>query len=290
MHTYLGILGDPAKFHQYDPDFYRFLTTEGASSIFYLLGASEDDVNRTQVRKMYQRIVQPTGQFDPIPGLSSPTLQTARSRIGLFPSSLSQLIRGPSFAFGSVPVNSTSRYLKMKSNLLQFALSPFLPFITRKVAYFPLGGKAAAKTRAKPIDHRQLPQLFFQLREQSNYDWYYLEAGSGQEALSPDQINMCLAEQARAILNLSPADFDLKISELPPKTRIVVPRTIYGGGINDPSIIRALLAHTGESPKFVPRFVIVGNVSEEDITLTYRIFEELRQLNNEPVTAIDSLQ
>jgi len=130
MINYLGILGDPAKESLYDPDFYRILGYDKNQYSFYLLGASENDVGRRQYRSMYDKLISANmsdQSFQVIPRLTDPRISSARSRIGLFPSSISHLIRGPGFALASYPANSTKIRLKFKSNIFRLILSPFLP-------------------------------------------------------------------------------------------------------------------------------------------------------------------
>ncbi|MHA2502603.1 MAG: hypothetical protein ACXAE3_07030 [Candidatus Kariarchaeaceae archaeon] len=294
MKTALGILGDPAKEDLYHDDFYSLLTHQKDEPVFYLLGASERDVTRKQYRKMYDKLISSnpsSHQFTPIPGLTSSSRYDIRSRIGLFPSGVSQLIKGPSFAFASYPANSQSRNLQIRAKLLSTLLTPILPFKVLNIAYYPLGGKAAGRTKARDnITLRQIKSEFRDLRIRDNQDWYYLEAGSGQKSLPSTQIQEILLAQAAGYLSEKEENIRKALAELPGGSRVVVPRSIYGGGIVSVDNMRNILAADQNDSYLVPEIVIIGNISEDDISMTYRIAEEVNRINLLPNIPIDNLR
>ena len=273
--SYIGILGDPAKLDLYGDEFYDILNYDESNSCFYLIGASENDVTKNQYKQMYDLLQAQllNSKYPPIKHLSGST--DFRSRIGLFPSSSTHLIKGPSFSFAPFPVNSKSWYLKFKSRFLSKILRPVLPFAVRTLAYVPQGGKAAMKTKAEPIQLETLPQIFENLRTTDKFDWYYLEAGSGEEFIPSDIINKVLNAQFVSIGQKSRKT----ISEYENFDRIIIPNFVYGGGIRTKAQIKLLLDPSEENPKLIPEIIIVGNLSEENISKTYELVDLVGELN-----------
>jgi len=290
--NHIGVLGDPAKLDLYPEEFYQLLSWDESHSTINLIGASEDDVSKSHYKKMFNKFSQfkTTQHFAEIAGLTDPRLTSFESRIGLFPSSASHLIKGPSFALAPVPVNTRSWYLKFKSNFLQLILKPFLPFLIRKLAYFPLGGKAASKTQADTeLGSQEISEIFYQIRREDKFDWYYLEAGSGQDILPVDLISKVLRSQAQALTALTETDLRQRLDGLSNGSRIIVPRSIYGGGITTVQQLHDILVPQKNEVKLVPQLVIIGNISEEDISRTYDLVDEISRINEYPTFAIDSL-
>jgi heptaprenylglyceryl phosphate synthase len=280
MKPNLGILGDPAKLDLYENQFFSILEHDERQVAFHLIGASEDDVTRQQYKKMYHSLIDHIGnlQFNPLPRLNGSQRRDASGRIGLFPSSASHLIRGPSFIFAPFPINSTSTYLKFKSKFLNFILSPVLSHKVLNLAYFPLGGKAASKTLANSEQTEdEIGLIFHDIRLDHWFDYYYLEAGSGQEFLSDEFIQKILAQQASALLDKPLSEFKEDFDHLNP-LRYIVPGSIYGGGIRTVAQIDKILAPT-DSPTLIPEIIVIGNVSEENISETYNILERMQELD-----------
>lgn len=266
MKTYLGILGDPAKLGKYNDSFYSLLDFDTTNSVFYLLGASERDVGKSEYRAMYLKLrssleksnVQPLNLFT--------NAKDINSRIGLFPSSPNHIISGPGFILAPYPANSSSYYLKYKARFLIKILSPFVKAKINPIAYFPFGGKAANRTRANlSLSIEEITKLFQKYRANKWFKWYYLEAGSGEEILDNSTIQSILRSQLK--------NFDHKKHA----KHHIVPRSIYGGGIKDIRTLDSILLPRENN--FVPHCIIVGNISEDDISVTIKMIERLTEIN-----------
>lgn len=195
-----------------------------------------------------------------IPGLTPERYRNSfESAIGLFPSSTQHLIRGPKFIFAPIPINSTSSYLLFKAKFLTKLLSPFLRAEIYPLAYHPMGGKAAKRTKADTsLNPEIIKQRFVKARMDPFFKWFYLEAGSGQQKMDDKIIQELLEAQAS------------NKSEFP----IIVPNAIYGGGIRSVEDIKSILNN-----KFIPQVIVVGNISEEDPEITYKILEYVQGYN-----------
>ena len=255
--VYLGILGDPAKIELYPEEFYKFLNYDETKSCYYLLGASERDVTKDAFALMYQSIKDETrgGFFPPIPSLTEGLSNNFTSRVGLFPSSASHLINGPEFTFSPYPINSTSNWLRFKSRFLTHVLQPFVKIKIIPLGYHPMGGMAAQRTLADTTFDPQLISNRFIKAHRSRYlRWLYLEGGSGEEFMGIDRIEQILHP-------LSNKDG-------------VLESFIYGGGINHPRMVEEIFSMSS-----VPQSIVVGNISESNITLTYDILDKVVELN-----------
>jgi heptaprenylglyceryl phosphate synthase len=229
---------------------------------------------------MYLNLMDHIGniQFTPLPRLNGSQRRDAPGRIGLFPSSASHLIRGPSFIFAPFPINSTSRYLKFKSKFLNFILSPILSHKVLNLAYFPLGGKAASKTLANSQhSEEEIGRIFQDIRHDHWFDYYYLEAGSGQKFLSDNFIQNILAHQASALLDQPVSQLHEAFEQLE-SSRYIVPGSIYGGGIRTVEQIDQILG-IQNTPKLIPEIIVIGNISEENISETYNILDRFQELD-----------
>lgn len=263
--VHIGILGDPAKADLYSQDFFEILKWDDSQSTFALIGASESDVGKQEYQWMFRQFTNSLQgyNFPPIPHLTNSFRKDFSSHIGLFPSAVSHLIKGPGFAFDPIPINSSSSYLKFKAKILSRILSPFLPFSVRNLAYHPMGGKAAAKTRAmSTLSQEAIVQNFVNARADSFFDWFYLEAGSGSK-----MINLSLL-------------YDVLVAQMGfmPLDRFIVPRAIYGGGIDTVAKITGILFPKVDPP-ILPQLIIVGNISEQNVSTTYKIVEKAAEFN-----------
>ncbi len=265
LKIYLGILADPAKINLYSKEFYQIFEQEADN--FALLGASERFVPKRKYKKMYQKILSHLKKrsYPPyIPGLTPEKFKDSfESAIGLFPSSTSHLIRGPKFIFAPIPINSKSSYLLFKAKFLTRILSPFYRAEIIPLAYHPMGGKAAKRTKADTtLDAKLIKKRFLNARNDPFFKWFYLEAGSGQKRIDENIIQELLKAQA----------------PFHDQNPIIVQNTIYGGGIKSISDIKSILRNN-----YLPQVIIVGNISEEDPSMTYKILEYI-QLFNENIS------
>ncbi len=276
MRVKLGVLGDPAKIDLYDSQFYSLLNDQNSLDCFYLIGASEKIVEKQNILSMYQSIIKSTDSKL----ISSFNLFTKKNklinplntRIGLFPSSLSHIIKGPGFIFAPYPFNSNSKYLKTKAKFLIKLLTPILPQSVNYIAYSPLGGKAAERTHADlTLDFNILSKKFYNARLNNNYSYYYLEAGSGQNMLSVKQIERILESQYKAIHGYK---FDDNLNSIEAQ---IVPNSIYGGGIRSVNDISIIL---NKKNKFIPNIIVIGNISEINVEITYKIIEFVKKFND----------
>lgn len=290
MSSYLGILGDPAKLEKYPDDFYNILKSKKSDNLFHLIGASEKDVTRQNYQDMYYRFEMSLkniefANFNLFNFSENP--KDFSSRIGLFPSAANQLISGPNFVFAPYPANSNSRYLKIKAKITISVFNKFSKHNLIKVAYFPLGGKAAERTKSHISDIELLRLKFRNAYTNSWFNWIYLEAGSGEELLDPDIIENILSFNKNEILQ----DYNNQINSLSSKLndieKIIIPNTIYGGGIDTPSKLKSLLEPRGSDPVLVPECIIIGNVSENNISDTYDIIDVFDELNQVPALKIN---
>ncbi len=266
MKVYLGILGDPAKLSKYDDKFYSLLQYDTTGSIFYLLGASEKDVTKEDYQKMYDKLINALNIINPHPIDIFTNDKSVNSRIGLFPSSHRHLLKGPSFVFAPFPANSTSKLLKLKSKLIINLMKPFVKLKLVTIAYFPQGGKAAYRTKADlNLTEYQLIELFKKYKSKSWFQWYYLEAGSGEKFLDLKTIQSVLKTQIKE---------DNKYQDIP----LIVPKSIYGGGIIDIKVLNSIL--TVEKDKLIPNCIIIGNISEENIDITIEMVKRINEFNS----------
>lgn len=283
LKSYLGILGDPAKLEKYSDDFYGILKSKNSEYLFHLIGASERDVTKKNYQDMYNKFKLALGNtkfLDFNLFRISKNSKNFRSRIGLFPSGVNQLILGPDFVFAPYPANSNSRYLKFKARYTISIFSRLSKHNLVKIAYFPIGGKAAERTKSNSNDLDKLRFKFKDAFENSWFDWIYLEAGSGEELLEPEIVESIIAFDRNQVIK----DFMNKLtSNLSTNIeKIIIPNTIYGGGINSPAKIKSLLEPRGSEPIIVPECIIIGNVSEKNISVTYDIIDIFEELNQIP--------
>ena len=262
MKVHLGILADPAKIDLYSEDFYRIFEIQDDN--FALLGASERFVTKRRYKKMYKKILyHMKKRKNPpyIPGLTPEKYRKSfDSAIGLFPSSTQHLIRGPKFIFAPIPINSTSNYLLFKAKFLTKLLSPFLKAEIYPLAYHPMGGKAARRTKADTtLDPQTIKQRFIDARKDPFFKWFYIEAGSGEQRMDENLIQEILKVQV----------FDGKGNPT------IIPNAIYGGGIKSVEDIKTILNN-----RYLPQAIVVGNISEEDPKVTYKILEYVQEFNS----------
>ncbi len=261
LKVHLGILADPAKIDLYSEEFYQIFEIEDDN--FALLGASERFVTKRRYKKMYKKILHHIKKRDNppyIPGLTPEKYKNSfDSAIGLFPSSTQHLIRGPKFIFAPIPINSTSNYLLFKAKFLTKLLSPFLKAEIYPLAYHPMGGKAAKRTKADTNpDPETIKQRFIDARNDPFFKWFYIEAGSGQQRMNKNLIQDILEAQA------------MNGNSYP----TIVPNAIYGGGIKSVEDVKTILSN-----KYIPQAIVVGNISEEDPKITYKILEYVKKFN-----------
>jgi len=92
------------------------------------------------------------------------------------------------------PCVVNSEYLKYFSDL-QADAEPMLSRIygnkVEWVCYLIQGGKVARTAKAKRLTKEQIIRRFDYWTKMGNFDWYYLEAGSGEEILPLDLILEC---------------------------------------------------------------------------------------------------
>ncbi len=285
MSSYLGILGDPAKLEKYSNDFYNILKSKNSDKLFHLIGASERDVTRQNYQEMYNKFELALKDIK-FPNFNlfsiSRSPQDFRSRIGLFPSASNQLISGPDFVFAPYPANSNSRYLKIKAKITISIFDKFSKYSLIKVAYFPLGGKAADRTKSHFSDLDLLRLKFRNAFNNAWFNWIYLEAGSGEKLLDPEKVENILSYNKNKLLQDYKDIINSTSSKLNDIEKIIIPNTIYGGGINSPSKIKSLLEPRGSDPILVPECIIIGNVSENNISDTYDIIDVFEELNQVP--------
>jgi len=280
LKSYLGILGDPAKIEKYSEEFYSILNSEHANHVFHLIGASEYDVTNRDYQEMYNRfksvlINQSFHKFDLFGKFED--AKKFNGRIGLFPSHQNQLIDGPSFIFAPYPANSKSQYLKLKAKITISLFQRFSKFNLVKIAYFPLGGKAAERTKSTLINNfDNLAYDFHNRLRKKWFDWAYLEAGSGQSHVNPDILQSILSKYQLKGIESKNIEREIKNGDV---QRLILPKSIYGGGITSPSILREILEPKTSEPIIIPECVIIGNVSEDSISTTYKILEVFDELN-----------
>lgn len=277
MTIYLGILGDPAKLERYNDEFYSILKTEENNHIFHLIGASEQDVTTSNYQEMYELFKKKLEkqEFDDFTLFGkNPHGKKFNARIGLFPSHQNQLIKGPGFVFAPFPANSKSRYLKIRARITISLFKKFSNYNITKIAYFPLGGKAAIRSKSNvDVNLEQLKTNFHKSLTNKWFDWSYLEAGSGQKVMNHETIqyifsNTQNSNRMKSIMNNHSGDIE----------QIILPRAIYGGGITSSSILQEILEPKNGEPILVPQSIIIGNISEENISTTYQIIEKFNEL------------
>jgi heptaprenylglyceryl phosphate synthase len=262
--VHVGILGDPAKIELYNSEFYKFLTWDNTQSSFYLIGASEKVVPKKNIKEMYQLIDKSNQKILPVPNLTKKA-KGVNSRIGLFPSSTKHLIKGPGFSFAPYPINSTTKKYKIQSRVLKFLLTPFLPFEVVTLAYHPMGGKAAERVRADTNkDINKINNRFLQAKKNNYINWLYLEGGSGEQFLGQKMIQSVLATISK--------DYIINQDE---NNTIIVPNSIYGGGITSITQLNEILSN-----KLIPQCIILGNISEENVNVTYTLVETIQTFND----------
>ncbi|MCE7735770.1 MAG: hypothetical protein GPJ54_12890 [Candidatus Heimdallarchaeota archaeon] len=287
MNPYLGILGDPAKIEKYSEEFYQILKSEYANNVFHLIGASEYNVTKQDYQDMYNRfeLTLKNQSFDKFELFGKYEGATKfNGRIGLFPSHQNQLIKGPSFIFAPYPANSQSRFLKLKAKFMISLFQRFSKHNIIKIAYFPLGGKAAERTKSPlKINFELLTDNFHNAIRDKWFDWTYLEAGSGELHIDPDTLRSIFSNNRLKKINSNNVKHKTKGSDV---QRIILPNSIYGGGITSTSILRQILEPKGSEPIIIPESVIIGNVSEENISTTYQIIEVFEELNALPTMKI----
>ena len=275
---YIGILGDPAKLSLYTDEFYEIIKWDTTETCFGLIGASEKDVKKQDFKKMFDKFQKKLGHEtfrSHIPFLTNRFSKNFSAKIGLFPSSISSLIRGPGFSFAPFPINSQSQYLKLKSRVLSFTLSPFLPFKVVPLAYHPLGGKAAEKTKADTkINVKKIIKRFVTARKSSYFKWSYLEGGSGEKFLNPE-----IVEQVLNAVYCFDKAAKKRVFEF--DDYIVVPRIVYGGGITDPEKAETIMTklQNQKGKRIFPQCLIIGNLSEQNVKMTYKVIERVLELN-----------
>jgi heptaprenylglyceryl phosphate synthase len=273
MKVYIGILGDPAKIELYDERFYTLIQKDETQSLFYLLGASERDVKKSDYQLMYDKLDTYLHSENDFINPFNQSVRGQNSRVGLFPSSAAHLIDGPGFLLAPFPYNSRSDYLRFKSQFLRKILTPFVKMSVIPLAYFPLGGKAAERTKAKLYPEiNELAKLFYKARIENKFSWYYLEAGSGEQKLSSTDIEKILLAQYNALNGIafgSPTTgSEIKI----------IPNSIYGGGITTVEMVEEILYPNTES-KLIPNCMVIGNISENNIEMTSSIIKSVNKFN-----------
>lgn len=317
----IGLLGDPAKKELYKKLYYELIGTYGSKEhkepfAYALLGASERDVTRLDYEKMYSMFQKINSekkfvnqkQFSgedrllrimrPISRRKAQEKTDVGARIGLFPSSASHVIKGPSFILAPIPINT----LKHKYYYKAYFLSSFLRNIRvdyqiANLAYHPLGGKAAERTQASSLHKKpsieKMAFNFYQARKSRMFDWYYIEAGSGEHALSRKELEELLWSQLAYIKGekfkeYRNGNFKKKImkkleEEGLDQATIQVPNVMYGGGIKTKEIFQTLMDTKWESEgvRLEPSSVVVGNLSEENVAETEEICKELEKMNKE---------
>ena len=266
MRILLGLLGDTAKIELYDESFYSLHNQDKSNSTFYLIGASESDVTVNEYKEMYQNFIQlnraETLQFNVFSHSKG-----ICSRIGLFPSSVRHLIHGPGFVFAPFPLNSANRYLKIKAKFLYHVVKIFSSRPIIPINYIPFGGLAARRTQtSSKLGRKSLTDLI--TSSSNSRDWLYIEAGSGQNHLDRALIQDLL--NAKKIHHKN--DY---IS-----TSNLVPRSIYVGGINSLEVLDDIL-DTNTPNILLPNCIIVGNISETNISVTRKIVERVGLINKE---------
>ena len=278
---YVGILGDPAKLSLYTEEFYEILNWDATETCFALIGASEKDVKKQDFKIMFSKFQEKLKQKvfqTSIPFLTNALTNQFSGRVGLFPSNISSLIDGPGFSFAPFPMNSTSKYLKFKSRILSLTLTPFLPFKVIPLAYYPLGGKAAEKTKADTSKNtKQIITRFVKVRASRYLKWSYLEGGSGEKFLEPEIIG-------KVLTSVYCTDKSLKRKLYECDDYIVVPRMIYGGGITEQKKVEAIMTtkiQNKTEKRIFPQCIIIGNLSEQNVKMTYKIIERVIELNME---------
>jgi len=152
-----------------------------------------------------------------------------------------------------------------------------------------LGGKAARKTKADlSLSNNDLINLFYQIRQDNKFDWYYLEAGSGQEFLDFPFIQSVMKAQFTGIYD-ERIDIKSWLTTIEPGSRIMVPNAIYGGGIRTKDQLRQIIGPDPSTIKFIPEVVIIGNLSEENIEMTYTLIDLLGEMNELPFEKINTV-
>ncbi|MDH5400847.1 MAG: hypothetical protein OEZ01_10880 [Candidatus Heimdallarchaeota archaeon] len=277
--TYLGILGDPAKIELYDESFYSALKYDDTQVSFNLLGASEKYVNRINYKLMFSKFSHELTGYnfkDNLPFLTNNSTHYSW-RIGLFPSGINHLIRGPKFIFSPYPINSTSQYLKLKSKIITNCLKPFVRQKMIPIGYCPLGGKASQRTKAKTnYSNDSLAELFNQARFNNYLKLLYLEAGSGEQPVDKNIIQNIFLNQ------LAHPDKPTNIQKLqqlyPDADRFILSGFIYGGGITSINDLERIIG-INDQFNIIPQYVIIGNISENNIDMTFKLIDKFQELN-----------
>ncbi|MCY3411430.1 MAG: hypothetical protein INQ03_07335 [Candidatus Heimdallarchaeota archaeon] len=261
----LGLLADPAKPKLYKKEFFSLLDYDTTNSVFYLLGASERLVKRSDLQYMYKTIIQNTKVESELSFPIFSDRKSINSRIGLFPSSPFHLINGPGFIFAPYPANSKSQYLKMKAKLIPKIIKPIIRSRLIPVIYFPHGGKAANRTKADlSLSDEDFLKIVSKYHNQSgDSPWLYLEAGSGENPLPYPKIASFLRNRCSNTLTSSP---------------IIATKTIYGGGISSLDSLRQIL-YPSTSVSIIPEVLIIGNISEYNLDMTIKLIEEIGNYN-----------
>ncbi|MCH8909054.1 MAG: hypothetical protein IH840_18390 [Candidatus Heimdallarchaeota archaeon] len=274
----LGILSDPAKSNLYEQDFFSILKTYQQDFIFHLIGASERDVTKKQYQEMYSRFHNNLKDLKFTSVFQGHRLKNKHfsSRVGLFPASINHLIKGPQFIFGPYPINSQSRYLKFKSKVSINLVRPFISGKIFKIGYCPFGGKAFDRTRAFPdMTDNDIYKLFYKAQKNSWFDFFYLEAGSGESNLRQNQIQSFLSGLQDSA-GAKTGDSRSNTSKL--TGNLVIPRSIYGGGITNVEALCDIL-RCNQVEGLIPETIIIGNISEKDVRTTFQIIEKVSELN-----------
>lgn len=274
MKVHIGILGDPAKLELYDDRFYSLVQKDETQSLFYLLGASERGVKKSDYKLMFDRLKSHLNSDDTYKNPFKQSLTGHNSRVGLFPSSAAHLIDGPSFVLAPFPYNSRSFYLRFKSQFLRILLTPFTKKSIISLAYFPLGGKAAERTKAKKYPEiDELAKLFYTARRENKFSWYYLEAGSGEKKLLSNDIEKIMLAQYKALNGYAFTSSGVVDGEIK-----IIPNSIYGGGINSVEMIKEIL-YPNTVSRLIPHCLIIGNISEIDVEMTMSIIKSVNKFN-----------
>ncbi|MHA1911188.1 MAG: hypothetical protein ACTSYA_05785 [Candidatus Kariarchaeaceae archaeon] len=324
----IGLLGDPAKKELYSKIYYDLIGTYGSKEheapfAYALLGASERDVTKIDYEKMYSSFQKNNlkkkftyqKQFigeERLPrilkAINRKKIQAKKdvgARIGLFPSSARHIINGPSFILAPIPINTLKAKYYYKAYFLSSLLRNIkLEYQIINLAYHPLGGKAAERTQAssllKKTSIEKMASNFYQARKSGMFDWYYIEAGSGEHSLSRTELEELLWSQLAYVKGATFKEYRSgmfkknmikKLEEVSlNKITIQVPNVLYGGGIKSKEIFQMLMDTQWEESgtvRLVPSSIVVGNLSEDDVTETEKICQEMEKFNKEirkPVT------
>jgi len=318
----IGLLGDPAKKELYSKLYFDLIGKYGSEEhkepfAYALLGASERDVTKHDYETMYstfqknnlERKFSNQKQFNGeerlpriLKAIVRKKIQTKKdvgARIGLFPGSASQIINGPSFILAPIPINTLKSKYYYKAYFLSSLLrNVLLNYQIINLAYHPLGGKAAERTHASSLIKKttinKIASNFYQARRSGMFDWYYIEAGSGEHSLSRNELEDLLWSQLAYVKGATfneyrSGDFKKrtikKIEEKgSDKVTIQVPNVLYGGGIKSKEIFQMLMDSKWEESgtvRLVPSSMVIGNLSEEDVSETEKVCQEMENFNQE---------